>query len=229
MRRTIIHVLSLCTCLVLSCAGYDIRLTNGYGSLAPSNPHITILVTLDPGRFDRTCFLFDNGSFPTSTTATATWIDTSLRASRLQDVLLLHAWSSTFRVARWSVPSSATFGSSSSTAQLCPIPAHHGSASPQFGSSSHTASPHLGLPSAQPLSLNSAQARLGSPRHSSPYARPLRLTSAQPRLGSPRLDFTQQLAFARIATKVNSLHRTRYLSPATRLLFSCTDHDFGPS
>ena len=42
MRTTIDHVCPLSTCLVLSPAGYDIRLTNGYGSLVPSNPHITI-------------------------------------------------------------------------------------------------------------------------------------------------------------------------------------------
>ena len=107
--------------------------------------------------------------------------------------------SSTFRVARWSVPSSATFGSSSSTAQLLGL----AQLRPSSAHRRHSASPHVGLPSAQPLRLNFAQARLGSPRHSSPHARPLRLASAQPRFGLPRLaSTTQWLTLAQIATKV---------------------------
>ena len=71
MRTTIIHVLSRSTCPVLSRAGskcYSIT-TNGYGSLTPSNPHITILVTLDAGRFDRTRFLDNEFLFQPANTA----------------------------------------------------------------------------------------------------------------------------------------------------------------
>ena len=145
----------------------------------------TILVTLDAGHFHQE-HAFDNG-FSSYQHHGYSYTDQHLTArpttsGRSPPACL----SSTFRVACWSVPSSATYSSSVFTAQLHPVPAHY---QLSFAPVWHMASPHVGLPSAQPLCLASA------------YHGTARLT---PGLFAST---TQRLTLAWIATKV-FLYRT---------------------
>jgi hypothetical protein len=154
--------------------------TNGYGSLAPSNPHITILVTLDAGRLTTERATTD--SFPASMNpATRQRIDTSQCASfhgRFPPACL----SSTFRVARWSVPSSATFGSSSSTAQLRP-----GLAQLRPSSAHRRTRPRLTSAYLRPSLFASTWHKLASAYHGTARLAPGFFASPRPSLASVRL------------------------------------------
>ena len=154
---------------------------------------------------------------PTSTTAPAMQIDISLCAS-LCGHFPPACLSSTFWVAIRLVSTFATFGSSSPMAQLRPSSAHH------------CTWPRLTSAYLRPSLFASTWHKLASAHHSTARLAPSRFTSPRPSLASVHLaSTTQTLTFTLIATNVLLYRTCMHLSPATRLLFSCTNHDFGPS
>ena len=126
--------------------------------------------------------------------------------------------------------------SSLPTAQLCPDLAHHRlSFAPVrliIGMR-----PRLTLAHLRPSPFSSTQHKLASVHHGTARLTPSlfalpRFTTAQlticpassPRLGSPHLNYST--AHTRPDCHKSFPLQDMHLSPSTRLLFSCTDHDF---